>query len=186
MEKWLPLFGMIPVFILLQLIGPEYFRYDTALISQLQLWRLLTGHWVHANWAHLILNMTGFIICIALTGITWTLWQWLGRIMILCSAISGCFYVWNSDILWYVGFSGVLFGLYVLAASATLSKQGLISSILLVIIALKIILEQWSSVNITSNELIGVPVLVDAHMYGVLSAVSMVTVLALFNRLKHA
>lgn len=183
--KWLPVLGLLLVFTLLQLIGPKYLRYDADLVSELQLWRFLSGHWVHANWIHFALNMAGFVLCVMLTGISWSLWQWLARIMILSSTISVCFYIWNSDIGWYVGFSGVLFGLYVLAARATLSKQAMMSSILLVFIALKIVLEQWSSVKITSNELIGVPVLVDAHLYGVLSAVSMIAVLAVFNFLKR-
>ena len=77
----------------------------------------------------------------------------------------------NPQLGWYVGFSGVLFGLYVLAAVESLDRQTFISVSLLGFIAIKIALEQGASVKITSSEFIGVPVLVDAHLYGVLIAV---------------
>ena len=82
----------------------------------------------------------------------------------------------HPELGWYVGFSGVLFGLYVLAAVASLSRQFFMSTILIGFIGLKIGLEQWSSVKITSSELIGVPVLVDAHLYGVLMAVLIILI----------
>ena len=174
--KWQAVFSLILFMLLLQLIGPELFRFETQLVKEFQLWRVLTGHLVHANWPHFLLNMAGFILCLALTGVTWSLWQWGWRILILSFGISLGFYVWHPEVSWYVGFSGVLFGLYVLAAVASLSEQLLISGILLLFIASKIILEQWSSVNMTSSDLIGIPVLVDAHLYGVLIAVILIFV----------
>lgn len=168
--KWLPVTGLMLFMLLLQLAGPELFRYETRLITDYQFWRVLTGHWVHANWLHYLMNMAGFMLCLALTGVAWTAWQWSWRIVVLSIGISLSFLLWHQDIGWYVGFSGVLFGLYILAAYASLNRQLYMSSILLSFISLKIILEQWSSVNITTSNLIGVPVMVDAHLYGVLMA----------------
>jgi rhomboid family GlyGly-CTERM serine protease len=184
MRRWLPLSGFILLMLLLQLVGPEHFRYETRAIHDLQLWRLLSGHWVHANWVHYVLNMAGFVLCLALTDIHWSSWQWGWRILLLSLGISLCFYGLQPDMGWYVGFSGVLFGLYILAASATLRIQPLLSGLLLAFIAIKIILEQWSSANITSGDLIGVPVLVDAHFYGVLLAIFIIIIQFIFNRLK--
>ncbi len=161
---------------LFQMIGPEIFRFETRLVKHYQLWRILTGHWVHANWMHFVLNMAGLILCQALTGVNWKFWQWLWRIVLLSLGISLAFYLFHPNIGWYVGFSGVLFGLYVLTAIASMSEQVFMSSILLLFIGVKIVLEQWSSVNITSSELIGVPVLVDAHLYGVLSALVLIVI----------
>jgi rhomboid family GlyGly-CTERM serine protease len=158
------------VMLVFQAIGPELLRYQTRLIQQHQWWRLLTGHWVHANWIHYALNMTGFMLCVALTETKWTLPQWLWRIVALSAGISLGLWLLKPNLGWYVGFSGDLFGLYVLCAIASWSRQKIMSSLLLVIIALKLILDLWSSVKITSTELIGVPVLVDAHLYGVASA----------------
>ena len=169
--------------LLLQWTGPELLRYETRLIVEFQWWRFLTGHWVHANWIHYGMNMTGFSLCVALTGVSWSLWCWVWRIVVLSLAISLAFYLGHSAIGWYVGFSGVLFGLYILAAYSTLQQQAFMSSLLLGFIVLKIGLEQWSSVNITSADLIGVPVMVDAHLYGVLAAVVLILIQQSYNKL---
>jgi len=176
LRQWLPVVFISLFMLILQMLGPELLRYDSRLIQNAQLWRFLSGHWVHANWTHFLLNITGFALCLALTGVRWSIWQWSWRIIVLSSAISSGFYLWQPQLGWYVGFSGVLFGLFILAAVASLSEQRMMSVILLLFIGLKIILEQWSSVNITSSDLIGIPVLVDAHLYGVLSALLVVIV----------
>ena len=175
--KWLPVVSLMLLMLLLQIIGPEMFRYEIRLIRiDLQWWRVLTGHWVHANWVHYLMNMTGFTLCLALTGVSWKLWQWGWRILLLSLGISAGLYLGHPDLGWYVGFSGVLFGLYVLAAVSSLHQQLVMSLILLLVIAGKIILEQWSSVNITTSDWIEVPVMVDAHLYGVLMAVALLFV----------
>ena len=170
----------------LQVIGPEILRYETRSINDLELWRLLTAHWVHANWKHFALNMLGFGLCLALTNVNWSLPQWLWRIGLISLGVSLAFYWQHPGLGWYVGFSGVLFGLYVLAAVDNFNRQSFISLTLLAFIAIKIALEQGASANITSSDWIGVPVLVDAHFYGVLIAGLIVLVQLLGTRfLKH-
>ena len=154
----------------LQLIGPEALRYETRLVNDLELWRVVSAHWVHANWRHFAMNMLGLALCLALTQVNWKLLQWSWRILVLSLGVSTLFYLRNPDLGWYVGFSGVLFGLYVLAAVESMGRQAFIALALLGFIALKIALEQGASVKITSSGFIGVPVLVDAHLYGVLTA----------------
>ena len=166
-SRWLPLISLILVLALMQWIGPQVLRYDSRLISEFQLWRLLTGHWVHANWAHFGLNMSGLALCQGLTAVRWSHWQWLSRIVLLSAGVSALFFALQPELGWYVGFSGVLFGLFVMAAVETLREQRLMSTVILAVILLKIIFEQWSSVNITSAQWIGVPVFIDAHLYGV-------------------
>lgn len=183
-KKWQPVAIIMIVMMCLQFVGPELFRYEMDSISRFEYWRLLTGHWVHANWAHFFLNMAGLMLCFALTQISWNTGQWIYRILLLSSGISLGFYLLQPDIGWYVGFSGVLFGLYILAAVASLARQFVMSMILVGFIVLKVGLEQWSSVKITSSELIGVPVLVDAHLYGVVMAV-IIVVIQLMWKLLH-
>lgn len=174
--RWRPLLWICGVMLLLQLIGPEYFRYDARLISQGQVWRWLTAHLVHANWIHLALNLAGFALCVGITGVSWSLWQWSWRIVLLGCGISAGFYWLQPTMGWYVGFSGVLFGLYCLAADATFSQQPGMSIILSLFIFGKIAMEQLSSVNMTTSDLIGIPVMVDAHLYGVSLAAIVIAV----------
>jgi len=163
-----PLLVWAALMILLQWVGPEMLRYDPQAIREGELWRLLSGHLVHANGRHLLLNLTGLLLCQALTGVNWSLWQWSLRILLLALLISLALW-FQPRLHWYVGFSGVLFGLYLLAAADSFSRQRLISSLLVLMLLAKILMEQFSSVKISSSGWIGVPVLVDAHLYGFLS-----------------
>jgi len=109
-----PLLVWAALMILLQWVGPEMLRYDPQAIREGELWRLLSGHLVHANGRHLLLNLTGLLLCQALTGVNWSLWQWSLRILLLALLISLALW-FQPRLHWYVGFSGVLFGLYLLA-----------------------------------------------------------------------
>jgi len=170
--------------LVMQLVGPETLRYETRLIEQGQLWRLLSAHWVHANWTHYVMNMAGFALCLALTGVTWNLWRWLWRMLLLGLVISGAFWWWQPQINWYVGFSGVLYGLYIMAAVDGLRRQPWMSLILVAFIVVKIALEQTAQVDVTSSDLIGVPVLVDAHFYGVTAAALILLLQWMLNRIQ--
>ena len=172
--KWLPLLWFTLAMSLLQLIGPQAFRYQTGLIEQGQWWRVLSAHLVHANWIHLALNLAGLALCIGITGIVWRWWQWLWRCLLLMLCISASFFLLQSKMGWYVGFSGVLMGLYLLAAFDTRRQQPGMSIILAIFILSKIGMEQFSSVNMTTQDLIGVPVMVDAHLYGVVTALAII------------
>jgi len=165
-RPYLPLMWLALLMVLLQFIGPESLRYDARAIAAGEPWRLITGHLVHANWRHLSLNLAGLFLCQGLTGIDWRLWQWGWRILLLAAAISFGFWLWQPALRWYVGFSGVLFGLYLLAAVDRFDRQRLVSSLLIAMLVVKILIEQLGSVKIDSSEWIGVPVLVDAHLYG--------------------
>jgi len=46
---WRFVAAIIPLMILLQAIGPEYFRYQNDWNSTGQAWRLVTAHWVHVG-----------------------------------------------------------------------------------------------------------------------------------------
>lgn len=154
----------------LQLLGPENLRYDAASLQAGELWRWISGHLVHANPRHLLLNLVGLWLCQALTGVPWKLWQWLWRILLLAAAISLGFWLFDPQIHWYVGFSGVLFGLYLLAALDRFWQQPLVSVLLIGMLVVKILMEQFASVKIDGSGWIGVPVLVDAHLYGFVAA----------------
>ena len=179
-----PVALIILVMSIMQWLGMENFRYQTNLIHDDEWWRIFSGHWVHANWMHLLLNACGLLLCLYLTVIDWNVWQWIWRVFFLSAGISVGFLWLHPDLGWYVGFSGVLFGLYILSAIATIPNQAVMSFLLLIFVMIKILLEQFTSFNLDSSELIGVPVLVDAHLYGVLSALCLVLFEYLFRRMK--
>ena len=169
---WLPVILWVLLMMVLQFIGPDVLRYQTRAIHEGEVWRILSGHWVHANWIHFVLNMAGFFICRGLTGVSWTMAGWSWRIMTLGLGISLLFLLLNPNIGWYVGFSGVLFGLYVMSAVDAINRFRFISVTLLLLITAKMTIDLTSSGKMTSSELIGVPVLIESHLYGVVMALA--------------
>ena len=99
--------------------------------------------------------------------------------MVLAPGISLLFSLLNPELNWYVGYSGVLYGIFILAAFDLYSRDKVISVLLIAAIVIKITIEQSGEINLTTSDIIGSPVIVDAHLYGVLLAMT----IALLNRL---
>jgi len=166
----------LAVAILLQAIGPEYFRYQRDWTQSGQAWRVLSAHWVHVGWAHLALNAAGLAICVTLTTPNWSLRRWLLQSLCMSAVISMLCTLQNPEINWYAGFSGVLFGLYFLAACDLYRRDRLIAVLVAAAIVIKVMLEQFTSLDIDSSALIGARVVVDAHLYGLLTAIAIALV----------
>ena len=160
------------VVVILQVIGPEYFRYENDWFSSGEIWRLLSAHWVHVGWIHLLLNTLGLAICVGLAKPNWSIKRWVIQSVCLGLGISVLCTLQNPEIDWYVGFSGVLFGLYFLAAHDLYARDRLISVLMGGAIIIKIIIEQYTPYDFSSEDLIGARVIVDAHLYGLLMAIA--------------
>ena len=169
---------IIPLMIVLQAIGPEYFRYQQNLFESAQIWRLFTAHWVHVGWMHLLLNALGLVICVSLTHPGWSPARWLLYTASMAVGISVLLMLFNPEVPDYAGLSGVLFGLYLLAALSLYSRDRLIAVLIIVAIVGKVLMEQFSFYDFNSGELIGARVIVDAHLYGLSMAIAIALVWA--------
>jgi len=92
--------------------------------------------------------------------------------MYLAIGISTLFTLRNPELDWYVGYSGILFGIYLLAADDLYRRNRTIALLLGTAIVIKVVLEQFSDIRIGSGDLIGIPVIIDAHLYGLLLGLS--------------
>ncbi|MDH3389839.1 MAG: rhombosortase [Gammaproteobacteria bacterium] len=164
------------IFVLFQLIGEDYFRYQRDWVSTGEVWRLETAHWVHVGWTHLVLNALGLAICVSLTRPNWSVKRWFVQSLCIGLGISILCTLQNPNLNWYVGFSGILFGLYFLAAHDLYARDRLIALLIAGAIVGKVILEQYTPYDFTSAELIGAPVITDAHLYGLLMAIAIALV----------
>ena len=169
---WRFVIPCIAVMAVTQAIGPDYFRYQQDLVAGGQVWRLLSAHWVHVGWAHFALNCVGLIICVTLTQPRWSPIRWL-----LCSLLLGCgisllLAIHNPELRDYAGLSGVLFGLYLLAALQLFPRDRLVAVLIVAAVVGKVLLEQFTNYGFDSGELIGARVIVDAHLYGVLTVIA--------------
>ena len=169
---WIFVAAMLAIMVILQLFDIHDLRYQYDWLSKAEYWRLLSAHWVHVNWMHLILNAAGLLLCMAIAAPRWSIRQWTLYQLILGFGISILFSLRNPNLEWYVGYSGVLFGIYLLAAIDLYSREKLIALLLGAAISIKVILEQTSDLKVTSSDLIGTPVIIDAHLYGLVLGLS--------------
>ena len=171
----------IPAMVLLQAIGPEYFRFQQNLVDKGQLWRFISAHWVHVGWMHLLLNVAGLVICVSLTHPRWNPARWLLCCVVMGLGISVMLALNNPEVRDYAGLSGVLFGLYVLTALSLYARDRLIAVLIIAAIVIKILMEQFTSLEFNSGALIGARVIVDAHLYGLLMAIAIALVWATYT-----
>ena len=166
---------------LLQTIGPEYFRYQRDWTSTGEIWRIVTAHWVHVGWLHLLLNGLGLVICVSLTKPGWSIRRWLTVSITMATGISIMLTLFNPEVRDYAGYSGILYGLYVLAASSLFSGDRLIAGLIIAAIVIKVFMEQFQFYDFNTGNIIGARVVVDAHLYGLLMAIAIALVWATYT-----
>lgn len=136
-----------------------------------QLWRYWTGHWVHLGWKHLLLNFIALVLLPLLfvkCQCKHLLWGLLG----IAPLVSLMLYFGQPQLLLYAGLSGVLHGIFVALALYHLAFQSERKLVLLLLlgIGLKLYTEQHYGDSQTAD-LIGFPIIIDAHLYGAMCGV---------------
>lgn len=165
---WIFVAAMLAIMVILQLFDFRDLRYQYDWLAKGEYWRLLSAHWVHVNWRHVMLNAAGLLLCMSIASPRWLIRQWVVYHLVLALGISILFYLRNPQLEWYAGYSGVLFGLYLLAAIDLYAREKIVALLLAAAISIKVILEQTSDLKLDSSEFIGTPVIIDAHLYGIL------------------
>jgi rhomboid family GlyGly-CTERM serine protease len=144
-------------------------RYDRTALAAGQWWRLITAHVVHLDLEHTLLNLLGLVMMWALFARDYRPRQWLVIVAAVVLAIDAGLWFWDTQIHWYVGASGALHGFMAAGTLAHLRRGDLDGWILAIFIVLKLGYEQWSGALPFSDS--GVPVVVNAHLYGALGGV---------------
>jgi len=142
------------------------FVYQYQLISQGELWRAFTGHFLHTNGIHLLLNLAALILLWALHGHFYTLKNY--SLLFITSALicsTGLFY-FSPQIQQYVGLSGVLHGIFVFGAIMDIHHQDKTGYLLFIGVWLKIAHEQFYGASEQVSTLIDANVAIDAHLWG--------------------
>ena len=150
----------------LQVFADSFIYWQAGLFQEF--WRLWTGHWVHVGWIHYALNMLAFA-CLPFIFPRVKVWHFVALLLLLPLFISLCFYYFFPDIEAYAGLSGVLHGAYVTVACVHLlyKKERNFAAFVLFLILAKLIWENTIG-SVGTAELIGSPVLVEAHLLGVI------------------
>ncbi|MEH6452333.1 MAG: rhombosortase [Psychromonas sp.] len=138
-------------------------------IAQGELWRVISASFCHTNLNHLLMNLTGLVVTLALFIDTFKKVSII-PLLIFCSIfISVCLFFLEKDVIWYVGLSGVLHGLFAYGIANDIKNKSLWGFILGAGIIIKIIYEQTYGAQQSTINLIEANVLVNAHAYGVIA-----------------
>ncbi|MDH4106475.1 MAG: rhombosortase [Gammaproteobacteria bacterium] len=149
-------------------IRPGALPYDrTAILVDGQYARLLTGHLVHYDLAHLGWNLAGLALVAWLFAREFTLRGWIAILVASTAAVDLGFLVFEPQLAWYVGFSGVLHGLMAAGLCAWLWRApDAITALVAVLFACKLGWEHLMGPLPFTASTLGLPVIHAAHTYG--------------------
>ena len=140
-------------------------RWSRSALTAGEHWRWVTGHFVHLDLAHALLNVAGLALVWALFARVYTPRRWLLIVVLGIAGIDLGLW-WLSDIEWYVGLSGLLNTL----AAAGIVREIIDGDRMAWVVGL------LGLAKLVSENLAGpmpflqpdIPVVLDAHLYGAL------------------
>jgi len=146
----------------------SFFVYQRLLISKGEVWRLFTGHFLHTNSYHLLLNLAALIMLWLLHGRFYTQANYALLFLFCALTTSLGLYYFSPDLVQYVGLSGVVHGIFVFGAIMDIRSNDKTGYLLLLGICLKIVYEQAYGASTEVSNLINANVAIDAHLWGAL------------------
>lgn len=150
------------------------FQFDRLLIDQGDYWLLMTGHLVHLNWMHWALNMAGLVIVAVFFSLYGNVLDWLFVLLFSAIVIGLGLYWFHPELIWYVGLSGVLHGLFIYGAIREIRYYPFSGYVLVLLFAGKLFWEYMNGALPGSEEMTGGRVLVEAHLYGAMAGLAAV------------
>lgn len=162
----------VVLLLLLVFILPEPVKllltYERDLIGQGQVWRLLTGQWVHWGLGHFVMNVAGVFLL-------WLLFAEYAQGKRYVFAILGVammsnlgMYLFDSQVAYYVGFSGTIYGLFAWGAVQDVRQKAAFGWLLLIGVCAKVAYDMFvGAVSLSGSEVDALAV--SAHFYGVLA-----------------
>ncbi|NHB58001.1 rhombosortase [Acinetobacter shaoyimingii] len=147
-----------------------------------EIWRWWTAHWVHVGWMHFVLNMVAFA-CLPFLFPRASNRYLIILLLLLPPLVSLSFYFDHPDVEAYAGLSGVLHGMYVALAIYFFQykEERIFSLMVLGFVAIKIVWELTLG-SFATSELIGSPVLIEAHYIGAIWG-ALLSLMFIFYRL---
>lgn len=174
--KWLLMFVISAILIALCGYGDDavrLLRYENTIGSSREWWRLLSGHFVHLGWMHLILNLIGLWIILLIYGQYLRSPHLMISILLIAFGISLGLLTFSPKVGWYIGFSGVLHGLIILLALENYQKEKKLNIAVLILVTAKLLWEQLFGIAESMENIIGGRVVFDSHLYGAIMGVIM-------------
>ncbi len=170
-EAW-PAIVIVLVCTVLQLGGSasrHALRYDRAKVLGGEWWRLVTANFIHSSWAHLGLDLSGFVLLWLLFGSILGIRRfWIATIVGAVAVGLGVF-LFSPGVFWFDGISGVLHTYWAAGALLAVYRREWGGRWLLAFLVLKLGYERLFGPLPTSHWAIGGPILTIAHLYGAIA-----------------
>lgn len=147
----------------------KWLRLDINAMQDQQIWRLISGHFLHTNLQHFLLNALAFLALWALHGQYYHPRKLFSFIMMACCFISGWLFFFD-DTQIYVGFSGVIHALLVWGALQDIQVKEKTGYLLLIGVAGKVLWEQIYGGSVQTAAMINADIAVNAHLAGAIFA----------------
>lgn len=145
-------------------------RWDRAALASGETWRWVSGHVVHLDLAHALLNVAGMLLVWALFARLFTALQWGVIVAAGIAAIDLGLWFVNVDLHWYVGASGVLHAAMAAGIVRRMIERDAIAWVLGVVGVAKLVYEHVSgAMPFTAS---GALVVTDAHLYGAVAGMA--------------
>ncbi len=171
--------------VLTQSLDISYLAYNRDAIAKGDYWRLITGHFIHLNNMHLLLNMLGVGMVLMLFDHLLAIWQWIVVLLASALIISLLIYLNLPQVQAYVGLSGVIHTIYVLGTLQLLNqpKERNFAIILMLMVTLKLLTENVGQGISFTADMIGGRVLYQAHLYGALAGLFLGAIVVVLKHL---
>ena len=147
-------------------------RYDRDAILNGEVWRVLSGNFLHLGTMHLLLNLAGLVLIWMFFGARFSHAQWIVIVLFTALATGAGLLVLTPEVGWYVGLSGALHGYFVAGCMAEIRLKLREGAWLLGAITLKLAWEQWNGAMPGTASLAGGEVIVDAHLFGAIAGLA--------------
>lgn len=183
LQLWRAPIGLAALLALLQAAGLRHaLEYRRAAVVRGQVWRLLTGNLVHLGWVHLARDVAGLFLIWGLVARSLDRRSWLGVSCVCGLAVGLGLLVFNPEIAWYVGISGVLFGMFCAGILSQLRERPVYASTLLFGMAAIIAWTLYAGALPGETRDLGGSVVPQAHLYGALGGAAFISVRAALRK----
>lgn len=151
-----------------------------------QWWRIYTGHFVHFTLYHTVMNAAGLALVAFALFFRQSVTVLIGLNIFVPLCISAGLWFWFPGTEQYRGYSGVIYGLIAAGLMLEWSYNKGLYTLGWLLLAGKIVYEQLPSydVNYLMAE-IGVPVAIEAHMFGFIAGTAGGLLVCSINRLRQ-
>jgi rhomboid family GlyGly-CTERM serine protease len=182
---YLGLFSLVLLLAVVEPVSSNYLMFDRQLINSGEIWRLFSAHFVHLSNAHMLGNLLAVCLLGYIAG------EYLNNVrgvllLLWCVLVVGLgLYFFADHLQRYVGLSGVLHGLLLVAPFVSKFYSSRVALCFLFVIVLKVVWEQSGFYDdMAMAETIGGRVEARAHLFGMLAGLAYLLILTLKAKLQ--